>query len=275
MLTLILKVKEKIKFNFKYLVFILIISSAISIYIAFTYDDNNIKSLSMNLGAGLVEIIITICFVQYAIDKQNEKRECIEEKDAILRYDRIMQIYIEKYAMFHYCLSTPIDKRENLIDKIILKTDFKFNDMYDLYRPSMYLCNGITKTGVEEFYQAEGILCSYMIRELENIQFKYNYKLKSIIQNFIEYSLKHDGKNAILSNMDLHGDKQRYVDMVSDWIRNADDDLVDKVHNDAMGKSLLILYVCLYELLISEAKLIIEYNSYIEKIKNERSIYNS
>lgn len=77
--------------------------------------------------------------------------------------------------------------------------------------------------------------------------------------------MKHDGKNAILSNMDLHGDKQRYVDMVSDWIRNADDDLVDKVHNDAMGKSLLILYVCLYELLISEAKLIIEYNSYIEK----------
>lgn len=57
--------------------------------------------------------------------------------------------------------------------------------------------------------------------------------------------------------------------MVSDWIRNADDDLVDKVHNDAMGKSLLILYVCLYELLISEAKLIIEYNSYIEKIKKQ------
>lgn len=86
-----------------------------------------------------MRIIVTVSFVQYFIDKQNEKQAQQEEAALIKRYDRFMEVLIKRHLMYFHCVTTPIDNRKNE-DLLELKNDFNFEDMCDLYEQSLYTC---------------------------------------------------------------------------------------------------------------------------------------
>ena len=95
----------------------------------------------------------TVSFVQYFIDKQNEKQAQQEEATLIKRYDRFMEVLIKRYLMYFHCVTTPMDKRQNE-NPLELKNDFNFEDMCDLYEQSLYTCEGIFEPSIVLFYKA-------------------------------------------------------------------------------------------------------------------------
>lgn len=115
---------------------------------------NNINNILFGLATNLLGIIVTVSFVQHFIDKQNEKDEHSEENLKIKRYDRFMNILLTRYLMYLNCVTTPIERRSKN-NPLRLSSQFKFEDMPDLYKQSLYTCEGIFESSIELFYKAE------------------------------------------------------------------------------------------------------------------------
>lgn len=54
---------------------------------------NYINNVLLGLATNLLGIIVIILFVQYELNKQNEKKERFAENEQIRRYVRILNIY--------------------------------------------------------------------------------------------------------------------------------------------------------------------------------------
>ena len=93
-----------------------------------------------------------------------------EENLKIKRYNRFIHVLIIRYLMYFNCVITPIERR-NEINPLRLSSQFEFEDMCDLYKCSLYLCEGISKSSIESFYEIEEILRNYMIDMIQNIDF--------------------------------------------------------------------------------------------------------
>lgn len=58
---------------------------------------NNINNILFGIATNLLGIIVTVSFVQYFIDKQDEQEELIQEKNMIIKYNRVMNLFLKKY----------------------------------------------------------------------------------------------------------------------------------------------------------------------------------
>lgn len=74
---------------------------------------SNINNILFGISTNLLGIIVTVSFVQYFIDMQDEKQAQLEEVALIKRYDRFMTVLINRYLMYFHCVTTPINKRKN------------------------------------------------------------------------------------------------------------------------------------------------------------------
>ncbi len=137
-----------------------------------------INSIIIGLATNLIGIIVTVSFVQYFIDRQNEKKEQTEEIEKILRYNRVMELLIDRYTLFFKCLTSIIEKRRECAESKDLLYDFSFEDMADMYKLSTVLSVELLRPSIELFYEAEHKLRDYMMDTLKNIDFKYNKDLK-------------------------------------------------------------------------------------------------
>lgn len=221
----------------------------------------NINNILIGLSTNLLGIIVTVSFVQYFIDRQDEQEEKKEEIKEIARYNKVMNILIERYIMYYNCITTPIEKRCNS-NSLQFKSDFPFEDMCDMYLASFYLCESFSEPSIVLFYKAEESLRNYMIRMLEGIQFKYNNKLQDIIIDFIEKSLDYDVRGAIIGNIN-----SPVLDLIKKWIKDPNHKWVEKAHNNELGSNSMLPYVQLYDLLKMESALIIQYQNYLRNLQ--------
>ncbi|WP_416860648.1 hypothetical protein [Helicobacter ganmani] len=229
---------------------------------------NNISNILFNLATNLLGIIVTISFVQYFIDRQNEKDEHIEENSKIKRYDRFMNVLMIRYSMYLNCVVTPI-KRRSTINPLKLSSQFEFEDMCDLYERSLYLCEGISKALIELFYEIEEILRNYMIDMIQNIDFKYNKELEKIIMEFVEKSIGYDMRGAILGNMTVYTSKEKMTETAMKYIKDTSHDWLGMAERGELKSNMMVPYVQLYKLLKIEIKLIENYKNYIATLDNQ------
>lgn len=80
-----------------------------------------------------------------------------------------------------------MEERKN-IDIFTLNPKFRFQHMCDMYRQSLYLSDGLYEPSIVLIYRAEDDLRSYMIKILENIQFKYHEELYNLLIEFVVLS---------------------------------------------------------------------------------------
>lgn len=225
---------------------------------------NNVNNILIGLGTNLLGIIVTVSFVQYFIDKQDKEEERKEEIAEIKRYDRFMSILILRYSQYVHCVITPINKRFTF-DPLILKEDFQLEDMCDMYKQSLYLCSGCYVPSITLFYKAEEELRNYMIRIVENIQFKYNVELKEIIMSFVENSLASDVRSAVLGYMNVEASSGIATEEIEKFIKDSSYNWVEMYHKNELDSNMMVPYVLLFELLKIEAKLLNQYKNYLEK----------
>ena len=229
---------------------------------------NNINNILFGLATNLLGIIVTISFVQYFIDRQNEKDERIEEYLKIKRHDRLMNVLMIRYAMYLNCVVTPIERR-NKTDPLKLSSQFKFEDICNLYKHSLYLCEGYFESSIELFYKAEERLRNYMIKMTQDIDFKYNEPLKEIIMQFVEKSIELDMRGAVLGNMTAHVGEEKMTEFVMKTIKDTSYDWLGKMQRGELGSNIMVPYIQLYKLLKIEIKLIEDYKNYITTLDNQ------
>lgn len=144
---------------------------------------------------------------------------------------------------------------------------FSFEDMHDMYKQSLYMCGGLSEPSIVLFYNAEEKLRNYMIEMAQKIDFKYNEPLKDIIMSFVEKSIELDMRGAILGNIHLRVSKNKLSEIVEEYIKDSSNDWVNKWREGELNGNIMMPYVILYNLLISEINLIIKYRDYIRDMK--------
>lgn len=235
----------------------------------FKLKNETLKNILIGLFTNLIGIIITISFVEYLFYKQNEKKEKENEIKTIKEYDIILSIFIEEYIKYYKCITTPSLERTK---EKTLKVDFKFEDMCDLYEKSLYVDADLFKPAITLFYDAEEKVRNYMIREIENIEFKYHNKLKNIFIEFIKSSLNNDMRSIILGYINIKfGDNKAISDIQKDIKDNSKHNWVDKFDKNELGSNLMLPYVILYKLLHKEIDLIFTYKNFIKNLDNSHN----
>ena len=157
---------------------ILLIISIIFLIIAFSswgnFTDrtaNNINNFLFGMATNLLGIIVTVSFVQFFIDKQNHNVDKQNELEEVLRYDRVLSIFIEQYTLYYRCITTPVS--EDMRTDYKLNADFAFKDMGDMYEQNRYMAEGLLEPAISVFYRFEDKIREYMMSMLNNISFKY------------------------------------------------------------------------------------------------------
>lgn len=227
---------------------------------------NNVNNILIGLATNLLGIIVTVSFVQYFLDKQDVRQQASEEKATLLRYDRIVSVLIARYVMYYNSVITPLNER-NKINPLEMRKDFLFEKMCDLHETSLYLCESTFEPAIAVFYRAEESLREYMMRELENIQFKFHEDLKTILLNFVEISLANDVRGVILENTHTKMGTEGTAAFIQKCIKDPSGDWVKKADNGELGSNMMLPYVQLYKLLKAEMELVIKYKEYLEQIK--------
>ena len=225
----------------------------------------NINNILLGAATNLWGIIVTVSFVQYFIDKQDEKREKAEEVALIKRYHRVMSVLIKRYLMYRYCVITPIDQRQKG-NPYVISCDFSLLDMKDLYQPSTYICEGLGEPSIFLFYKAEKNLRKYMIDMIENINFKYNEELYQIILSFIENSINWNMRGAILGNVDMCGTGENSYSSIVEGLMNTEENWIERWEEGTLTGNIMFPYVTLYKLIKTEMELLLQYDKYINQL---------
>ncbi len=227
---------------------------------------NNINNILFGIATNLLGIIVTVSFVQYFIDKQDEQEEHIQEKNMIIKYNRVLLLFLKKYKKYHNCVTNPMKERKN-IDVLKLNTTFQFQDMRDMYRQSLYLSDGFYEPSIVLFYRAEDELRNYMIKMLENIQFKYHKELYDILIEFVELSQSIDIRGSILDDVLVKKIDENFLKNVETYIRDAvQHKWVERALEGQLISNIMLPYVQLYWLLQKEAEILNRYETYMSEL---------
>ena len=229
---------------------------------------NNINNILFGIATNLLGIIVTVSFVQFFIDKQNHDVEKQNELEEILKYNRVLSIFIEQYTLYYRCITTPFS--EDMRTDYKLNRDFAFQDMCDMYKQNRYIAEGLFEPAISIFYKFEGMIREYMMSMLENVSFKYYIEVENILEEFVEKSFSLDTRGIILGNISVMSGKEKITDIVSKSIKDTTNDWIEIISH-SKNANIMAPYVQLYFLLKEEADLLIKYKEEVDKLVTEKS----
>ncbi len=236
-----------------------------------TVDEANFaNNVLIGLATNLIGIVVTVSFVQYFLDRQNEVKERKEENEKILRYNKYMQTLIRRYLMFYMSLTTRIADRKEAgdVDKAFTHT-FKLSDMADMYQTSLFLTEGFSDSTIELYYKAEYELRNYMLKMLENIEFKYNTELAGLLLDFTVKSIDLDMSGQMLerAKMKKYGNGKKDIEYIEKMIADEKYDWIGKFGRGELQGNLMLPYVILYYTCQEQVGMIKKYTEYIKNIE--------
>ena len=179
-----------------------------------------------------------------------------------------MQTLIKRYLMFYIAITTKIVDRGNIDISKTFDHKFDLSDMSDMYKPSLYMSDGLLEPAIVLFYKAEEKMCDYMMDMLENIEFKYNEGLYNILEEFLVKSSSFDMRGVILGNMKLHGEgpRKKLSDTIADDLANKSHDWLGMFKRNELSDNLIYPYACLYYEIQDQVKILKKYNNYIDSV---------
>lgn len=229
---------------------------------------DNFENIIIGIGTNIFGIIITVSFVQFILDKQNEKEERIAEKEKIIRFYQIMSFRIEKYFQVFAQITTPLSVFSQQQDKYI-NPDFKFEDMQDLYFPCLLIVKS-QHSAISVFYSEERRIKNYMLKMLENIDFKYYPHIQNLLIAFVKQSEANDVRQAILDyeTKVVYGKPLSKI-ISSQIATNNVDDWVGQFESGKLESNIINNFVILYRLLQKEFFLLNELIKQVKEIEGK------
>lgn len=221
-----------------------------------------------DLSVGIFSSMILIWFIDEINEHIQDKQTLNKEIKEIKRSDRLIQLYIERYKLFFYCLITPIKKRK--FDNIEIHSDFLFKDMQDLYQTTLLINEGIFDSSIESFIKAECVLKEEMEKMIKDIDFSYYPNIQEHLIEFVEVSLKYNQKVIWLEAKTTDIGGQTLADAVTDVLKEKADDLYAEYQNGKdLSNNLIMPYFALFEMLKGEQKALSKYEQEIKRLDKQ------
>lgn len=230
---------------------------------------DNFENIIIGIGTNIFGIIITVSFVQFILDKQNEKEARKAEKEKIIRFYQIMSFRIEKYFQVFAQITTPLSVFSQQKEKQI-NLDFKFEDMKDLYFPCLLIAES-QHSAISVFYSEEKRIKNYILKMLENIDFKYYSNIQNLLIAFVKQSEANDVRQAILDYETKVVDGKPLFKIISSQIEsNKINNWVEQFESGKLESNIINNFVILYRLLQKEFFLLNELITQVKEIEEKR-----
>lgn len=228
-------------------------------------DFSLIKEVCYDLSVGVFSAMILIWFIDEINEHIQDNKSKNKEIDEIRRSDRLLQLYIERYKLFYYCVVTPIKQRD--FKNIIIPEEFMLKDMSDLFQTTLLTSEGIFDTAIECFLLAEAELKAEIESTIRNVNFEYFLEIRECLEEFVEVSLKYNQKNALLEAKTATAGHDTISKIVSEALKTTADEFYEtfKKGEDQIA-NLMHPYIFLYEMLKAQHNVIKKYEKEMEKI---------
>lgn len=259
------------KVSFVLLIISILLLILASPYIKVSWSDEvvaYVNNVLIGTAVGLLGIIVTISFVQSALDKQTIKNEKVEEYKKIVRYNKYLQILINEYIVYFNHVVTPLDKNGIDLDKGFIQ-GFTLNDMSGMYYGSILIRDGFNTPAIKKFYEVEDKLSSYLLRWNEEIDFKYTPNLEAIINEFFAKSKELDSRGNILGALETVAGNERLSETITNILTENKVDYLTKFKNGELQSNVMTSVVLLFYFLNEQQKCITRLISEISSIENE------
>lgn len=242
-----------------------IIIAILVVVVDFNFEQDKISGYLCNIATELASIVITYFVIQKLLDSQKEKEEKKHEKSIILRYNKLISIYIYDYKKYFYCIITPIEKRD--FKNININHKFEIRDMCDLHQPSLLITSPLNKSSIELFYIYEQALQRVFENFINNNNFKYYKNVQEVIIKYIQASLINNVRDAILSNEKMNLGNEPAKKFINEMLKSDYiEDHYKKFKENTLGANTATPYFILFELLKLEINIINEYENIIKNI---------
>ena len=251
-------------------IILITIALLLLVIVLFTVGANDpcfCSNVLIGVATNLLGIVVTISFVQYFLDKQNREIGRKEEIKIIKRYDKYMETLINRYFKFYMSLTTRLDNRKDFDIKQVYEHQFKFSDLADMYRTSSYVSEGLMEPTITLFYKAEENLQNYMLKMLENIDFKYTQKLENILQDFLGITAEFNVRGSILGALNTSFGGKKSSEEISNWIADEKELWLEKYEKGELkGYNIMYPYVMLYFGIQKQVRILKEYSDYVSTL---------
>lgn len=215
------------------------------------------------LGILLIGFFLNaIAFRKSKLDAIEEKKKIDEERkrDATFRLCRqyvVLEPFVAQYIDYAAVVSTPIMKRTGGFQ---YNPDFKFNDLYDLYQPTMRLCDDFNESAISHFYKSLHGFERRLETLISSVDISYwpdlEYKILKMLRLFKEY----DYESSILAYTPSRFGNDRLAKAQAQLIENWSDEIKYYPSNAINGP------VALYYLIKQSVPLAQQINSQIIEI---------
>ena len=155
-------------------------------HLDYLFGNDVVYDLSMGIFSGM----ILVWFIDEINERLQDKKEREKESEKIIRFNRVTQLYIERYKLFYYCVSTPIKNRD--FKNMKLSNNFKLKDMRDLHKTTTLVSEGFDDTSIRSFLLAEGELKSEIQSLIKEVDFYYFPQIRECLTEFVEISLRYN-----------------------------------------------------------------------------------
>lgn len=206
------------------------------------------KEILYDLSVGVFSAMILVWFIDEINERIQEKTSQAKEIAEITRASKLLQLYIERYKVFFYCVTTPMKQRDFINMKF--SADFNIKDMRELHKSTLLVSEGTFDSSIESFLRAESELKSEIEATIRAIDFEYYTSIREHLIRFLEASLKYNQKNAILeAKKTTVADKTLDVEIEEYLEKYADEFYQDIKAGKKHGANIMHPYIYLYEMM--------------------------
>jgi len=244
------------------------IALALIDYLAFDTRPHSYVSGSIT---EIIGIIITVIFVQVLFERNNIEKQRVDEKNKILRANKVVSLIIRHYEIFLHCMTHNISELTTIVPS--LEHDYLIADIGQCHHPCLLLDYAHSDSYVSLFFKNEYKLRDIFISITQNIDFTFFTDLSDLILEYIDVSIKYDSSDAILANEKFYfqpdtTNRKQVSSTIQETLAKCGQDYMDGLASGKSHKSnIMYPYVRLFLLTQTQRKLLIKYRNYVRQIE--------
>lgn len=207
-----------------------------------------------------VGIIITLIFVDYIFSRNDELERKKTELDDITRTFKILDVYIVTYRKYAYQVTTPLDQRRRQEkNSSNLELDFEFNEMRDLFEPSVDIMDDQDPV-VLKLLDAQGSIKELIEEILLNVDFEFYSEFAELFTDYLKTINKYKLYDSITWAYNSYNEEgQRTSELISNLIKEHEGEV------KFLEKNIINPYVALYYLIRYNLKFFRKYEKLCEE----------
>lgn len=222
-----------------------------------------IHNFLMGIFTGLVILIFTACFIQYLFNIQDKKDRKQKEKEHIMRFNRILNIYITEYKKAISQLVEPYNQSL----EIDFPEDFDFSSLKNMYNICLDFRASFGKaTIIDMFFQKENNLENKIIETLERINFDYYTDIYEVLIDFINYSEGLNTRHYIANAHTVKANNKTIKDIAIELIKEYNGNIEEDWRNKKYYSHVLTPYILLYFMIKNEIDILKKYEELINNL---------